>query len=200
MFSGTAVERDFVECPSQALENWCYEKDFLTRISHKYDATDDNTVMPDDIIIKIKANKHLFNGLHYIRQLTLAKYDMNLHTSTEYIDVVTSFKTVQDELSPLIHIDNCMAANFGHMMGGYESGYYGYIWSEAYASEVFNLFKESGNIFDKATGLHYRQCILEKGGTESGFHMMKQLLGRDPNSDAFLSQFRTTETRQVEQC
>ena len=200
MFSGTAVERDFVECPSQALENWCYEKDFLTRISHKYDATDDNTVMPDDIIIKIKANKHLFNGLHYIRQLTLAKYDMNLHTSTEYIDVVTSFKTVQDELSPLIHIDNCMAANFGHMMGGYESGYYGYIWSEAYASEVFNLFKESGNIFDKEIGLHYRQCILEKGGTESGFHMMKQLLGRDPNSDAFLSQFRTTETRQVEQC
>jgi len=186
MFSGTAVERDFVECPSQALENWCYEKDFLARISHKYDA---NEVMPNDIMAKIKANKHLFNGLHYIRQLTLAKYDMNLHTSTEYIDAVTSFSELQSTMSPLIHTDNCLAANFGHMMGGYESGYYGYIWSEAYAAEVFNLFKESGDLFDKPTGLHYRRCILERGGTETGLNMMKELLGRMPNSDAFLSQF-----------
>ena len=186
MFSGTAVERDFVECPSQALENWCYEDAFLKRISYHYET---GASIPDELMQKIKENKHLFNGLHYIRQLMFAFYDMKLHSAEDDIDVEQTYQTLQDELSPLVHCDGCMAANFGHLMGGYESGYYGYLWSEVYAAEVFNLFKESGNIFDKATGLHYRQCILEKGGTESGFTMMEKLLGRTPNSDAFLTAF-----------
>jgi thimet oligopeptidase len=186
MFSGTAVEQDFVECPSQALENWCYESEFLTRISSHYVT---GAVMPDSLMAKLKDNKQLFNGLHYIRQLQFALYDMELHASTGQIDVILAYNEIQAKMSPLIHCDGCMAANFGHLMGGYESGYYGYLWSEVYATEVFRLFKDSGNIFNREIGLHYRRCILEKGGTEDGFAMMKNLLGRMPNSDAFLQQF-----------
>ena len=186
MFSGTAVERDFVECPSQALENWCYEKDFLKRISSHYIT---NESIPDEIIEKIKENKYLFNGLHYIRQLTLAKYDMKLHSSDEDVDVEADYNKLQEQLSPLIHNSACLAANFGHLMGGYESGYYGYLWSEVYAAEVFQLFKQSGNIFNRDIGLHYRQSILEKGGTKTGFEMMETLLQRPASNDAFLEQF-----------
>lgn len=186
MFSGTAVERDFVECPSQALENWCYEKDFLKRISSHYIT---NESIPDEIIEKIKENKYLFNGLHYIRQLTLAQYDMKLHSNDENVDVEEDYNKLQDKLSPLVHNPACLAANFGHLMGGYESGYYGYLWSEVYAAEVFQLFKQSGNIFNREVGLHYRQSILEKGGTRTGFEMMETLLSRSPSNDAFLEQF-----------
>jgi Zn-dependent oligopeptidase len=186
MFSGTSVERDFVECPSQALENWCYEEEFLTRISSHYKT---GKTIPVEIMRKIKENKHLFNGLHYIRQLMFAMYDMKLHSSDPNIDVEISFTKLQTELSPLIHNDSCMAANFGHLMGGYESGYYGYLWSEVYAAEVFQLFKQSGDIFNRDLGLHYRQCILEKGGTETGFNMMEKLLKREPNNKAFMEAF-----------
>ena len=186
MFSGTAVERDFVECPSQALENWCYEKDFLKRISSHYIT---NESIPDEIIEKIKENKYLFNGLHYIRQLTLAKYDMKLHSNQADVDVEADYNKLQNQFSPLVHNPACLAANFGHLMGGYESGYYGYLWSEVYAAEVFQLFKQSGNIFNREVGLHYRESILEKGGTRTGFEMMETLLQRSPSNDAFLEQF-----------
>jgi Zn-dependent oligopeptidase len=107
----------------------------------------------------------------------------------EEMDVEMVYDTIQNELSPLVHCDGCMAANFGHLMGGYQSGYYGYIWSEVYAAEVFQLFKESGDLFNKEIGLHYRQCILERGGTQTGFKMMENLLGRAPNSKMFLKKF-----------
>lgn len=186
MFSGTAVEQDFVECPSQALENWCYEPEFLTRISSHYETGD---VMPTDMMKKLKDNKQFCNGLHYIRQLQFALYDMELHSSSEHRDVITTYNELQSKYSPLVHCESCMAANFGHLMGGYESGYYGYLWSEVYAAEVFQLFKNSGDIFNREIGLHYRRCILERGGTQDGFTMMQNLLGRMPNSDAFLEQF-----------
>ena len=186
MFSGTSVELDFVECPSQALENWCYEEEFLTRISSHYKTGE---TIPIELMQKIKKNKHMFNGLHYIRQLIFAIYDMKLHSSDNTVDAEKLFDQIQSELSPLIHGESCMAANFGHLMGGYQSGYYGYLWSEVYAAEVFQHFKDSGNIFNRDIGLHYRRCILEKGGTESGFRMMKNLLGREPNNAAFMKAF-----------
>ena len=186
MFSGTSVELDFVECPSQALENWCYEEEFLTRISSHYKTGE---TIPVELMQKIKKNKHMFNGLHYIRQLMFTIYDMKLHSSDNTMDAEQLFDQIQSELSPLIHGESCMAANFGHLMGGYESGYYGYLWSEVYAAEVFQHFKDSGDIFSREIGLHYRQCILEKGGTETGFRMMKNLLGRQPNNDAFMKAF-----------
>jgi len=186
MFSGTSVELDFVECPSQALENWCYEEEFLTRISSHYKTGE---TIPVELMEKIKKNKHMFNGLHYIRQLMFTIYDMKLHSSDNTMDAEQLFDQIQSELSPLIHGESCMAANFGHLMGGYESGYYGYLWSEVYAAEVFQHFKDSGDIFNREIGLHYRRCILEKGGTETGFDMMNNLLGRQPNNDAFMKAF-----------
>ena len=186
MFSGTSVELDFVECPSQALENWCYEEEFLTRISSHYKTGE---TIPVELMQKIKKNKHMFNGLHYIRQLMFTIYDMKLHSSDNTMDAEQLFHQIQSELSPLIHGESCMAANFGHLMGGYESGYYGYLWSEVYAAEVFQYFKDSGDIFNREIGLHYRKCILEKGGTENGFDMMNNLLGRQPNNGAFMKAF-----------
>lgn len=184
MFSGTSVETDFVECPSQALENWCYEETFLKRISSHYKT---GKPIPTKIMNKIKKNKTLFNGLFYIRQLIMALYDMKIHSNETGLDVEKVYNEYREQLSPLIYNTNdCIAANFAHLMSGYESGYYGYLWSEVYAAEVFQLFKKSGDIFNSKIGLKYRQCILEKGGTETGFKMMEDLLGRKPNSDAFM--------------
>jgi len=184
-FSGTSVERDFVECPSQALENWCYEPEFLTRITKHYETGE---TMTDEMMGKIKKNKHAFQGLHYVRQLIFATYDMSLHRGEEK-DVVDEFNKIQTSLSPLLHQPGCMAANFGHLMGGYEAGYYGYMWSEVYAQEVYHMFKQSGDIFNRSVGLRYRKAILERGGTVDAIDMMRELLGREPSADAFFQDF-----------
>ena len=184
IFSGTSVELDFVESPSQALENWCYEEDFLKRISSHYKT---KKSMPKELMKKIKENKHLFQGLSYIRQLVFCYYDLLLHEGGT-VDVEKSFMKLLKELNPLKPGKESNPSNFEHIMGGYEAGYYSYIWSEVYAAEIFDLFKSSGDLFNKKIGKKYRKAVLEKGGTESGMDMMEALLGRKPNNKLFMKQ------------
>ena len=103
MFSGTSVELDFVECPSQALENWCYEEEFLTRISSHYKTGE---TIPVELMEKIKKNKHMFNGLHYIRQLMFTIYDMKLHSSDNTMDAEQLFDQIQPKQILLWHLSN----------------------------------------------------------------------------------------------
>lgn len=193
LFSGTAVERDFVECPSQALECWCYEPTFLQKISCHYQT---NEPMPLEIMKRIKQNKNIFIGLHIVRQILFGMYDIHLHMfhsfSDDDCDVLQIYNDLEQELSPLTHQEGSMAANFGHLMGGYQAGYYGYLWSEVYAAEVFQLFKSSGDLFNVDIGKKYRKIILERGGTQKATKMLVELLGRKPTNEAFLQSITNT--------
>lgn len=197
LFSGTSVERDFVECPSQALENWCYEPSFLLRITKHVDT---GNTMPYSIINKIYNMKRLFRGYSMIRQLIYAFFDLNIHNmNVENTNVLDMYNKIENLILPdtIIQSSSCVPANFFHLMGGYECNYYGYLWSEVHAAELFNVFKESGDLFNYKLGLKYRQCILEKGGTENALLMLYNFLGRQPTSDCFFSTFEYNEKNTV---
>lgn len=185
-FSGTSVERDFVEAPSQMLENWCYEPVVLARLSGHYE--DLSKPLPDDLREKLIKAKYANEALKNRRQLHFGTFDMTVHTLSGPVDTAqlwTKFMT-EIALTPNQPGTNG-AAGFGHIMGGYSAGYYGYLWSKVYSSDMFTRFKKEGVLNPKA-GRDYRNYILAPGGTRDAMDCIKQFLGRDPNEEAFLEE------------
>lgn len=184
-FSGTSVARDFVEAPSQIYENWVYNYDVLKMFAKHYKTGE---IIPKTMFDKMVAAKNVGSGLGALQQIFLGMYDMTLHdkydpTGTQSTTDV--LKTVQNEvlLYPYIEGTNFQAA-FGHLTG-YAAGYYGYLWSEVYAQDMFSVFEKNG-ILDKKTGKRYRDIVLARGGDEEPLELVKQFLGREPNEQAFL--------------
>lgn len=183
MFEGTTVERDFLECPSQMLENWCWDLESLSRMSkHHVSGEPLPKELADPLIASRLANVGQFN----LRQITLAMFDLELHVRSQ-ADTAKLIAEIQDKLLGYKPQDgtNC-AANFSHLMGGYDSRYYGYLWSEVYSMDLFDTrFKKEG-ILNPKTGMDYRKQILEPGSTKDGEEMLRNFLGREPRMDAFL--------------
>ncbi|SVD35647.1 uncharacterized protein METZ01_LOCUS388501, partial [marine metagenome] len=184
-YAGTSVARDFVEAPSQMLENWVWQKESLALFAKHYE-TDE--VIPDELLNKMLAAKYVNSGTKALQQIFYGVLDFTLHGEFDpdgektTTDVVSS---LQNEITFYPYQEGThREAAFGHL-NGYGAAYYGYMWSEVYAQDMFSIFEEKG-VMNKKQGMRYRTIILEKGGEEDPLSLVKEFLGREPNSDAFL--------------
>lgn len=182
-FSGTGVARDFVEAPSQMLENWVWRPEVLERLSGHYQ--DRGRKLPADLLERMVAAKNVNAGLKYLRQAFFASLDLSYHLEppenpTEVYERLMK-KVSLVPMTPGTRPE----ASFGHVMGGYDTGYYGYLWSEVFALDMFSRFEREG-ILDPKLGLEYRKIVLEPGGGVDEAATLRRFLGRDPSDEAFL--------------
>jgi thimet oligopeptidase len=183
--SGTSVKTDFVEAPSQMLENWVWEPETLVKLSGHY--KDHSKKLPADLIQRMMKAKLVNSGISYLRQAAFALVDMTYHMSPNVDGKSTKIYADMMKNTMLIPIQEgtIPQAGFGHLMGGYDAGYYGYLWSKVYAQDMFTRFEEEG-LLNPKTGADYLHNILEPGGVRDPFEMITKFLHREPNQTAFL--------------
>ncbi|WP_299364719.1 M3 family metallopeptidase [Winogradskyella sp.] len=184
--SGTNVYWDFVELPSQILENWCYEEETLKLFATHYETGE---VIPMELIEKIKASATFHEGMQTLRQLSFGMLDMAWHgVNPSNIDSVKSHEIKafgETSLYPDV-TENCMSTAFAHIFqGGYSSGYYSYKWAEVLDADAFEYFKEEG-IFNKTVANKFKAFVLSQGGTENPMTLYKKFRGQAPKPEALL--------------
>lgn len=184
--SGTNVWWDFVELPSQFMENYSVEKDFLRTFAFHYET---NEPIPDELIDKIVRSRNFNVGYACLRQVSFGLLDMAYYTMTNKFDgdIIEFEKKAWDKAMIMKQLpDTCMTVQFSHIMaGGYASGYYSYKWAEVLDADAFSVFKENG-IFDQTTAQRFRDEVLSKGGTEHPMTLYKRFRGQEPTIDALL--------------
>ena len=180
-----ALRQDFGEAPSQMLENWTWEPSVLARVSRHY-AT--GKPLPDSLIRRMLALKHFRDGFTGTSQAFYSAYDLALHTSGSSVDPLPLWNRLARELTPLPDPEGSLGpASFGHLMGGYDAGYYGYLWSKVYAQDLYTRFAREGAL-NPRTGHAYRQTILAPGATEEPDALLQKFLGRPLSYDAFFAE------------
>jgi len=184
--SGTSVYWDFVELPSQLMENWCYQKECLELFARHYLT---NEVIPIDLVQKIKDSANFLSGYQTVRQVGLGKLDLAWHNLSELpTSSVSDFETAaikETELFPPLKGINS-SCSFGHIFqGGYAAGYYSYKWAEVLEADTFEYFLETG-IFNKETAKKFRDNILSKGGSEHPMQLYKKFRGQEPSTKPLL--------------
>ena len=184
--SGTNVYWDFVELPSQIMENWCYETEALNLFAKHFKKQD---LIPQDLIKKIKKAAYFQQGLQTLRQLSFSYLDLSYHNSN-----ASKIKDVKKhEITEIKNLQftkdipgNCMSTSFSHIFqGGYAAGYYSYKWAEVLDADAFELFSKNG-IFDSDIAKSFFENILSKGGTEHPMVLYKKFRGKKPDSSALL--------------
>ncbi|NVJ73205.1 MAG: M3 family metallopeptidase, partial [Flavobacteriaceae bacterium] len=185
--SGTSVSWDFVELPSQILENWCYEKEALELFAKHYQSDE---LIPLTLVKKIKEASNFMEGLATMRQLSFGLLDMKWH-STNPNELPTSIEEVEASVFELTDLypqvdKSCMSTAFSHIFqGGYSAGYYSYKWAEVLDADAFAFFKEKG-IFDKEVASLFKEQILSKGGTAKPMELYRNFRGKEPSIEALL--------------
>ena len=184
--SGTNVWWDFVELPSQFMENFAIEKDFLRTFAFHYQTGEP---LPDELIDRIVKSRNFNVAYACMRQVSFGLLDMAYYTKKdEFTDDIIPFeKKAWEKAMVLPQLpDTCMTVQFSHIMaGGYAAGYYSYKWAEVLDADAFSVFKKHG-IFDKKTASSFRENILSKGGTENPMTLYKRFKGGEPTIDALL--------------
>jgi len=187
--AGTSVSRDFVELPSQIMENWALEPEVLRSFAKHYQTGE---VIPDELIQKIQNSSHFNQGFTTVEYLAASLLDMDYHTLSPENATIKDVNVFEDSalnavgLIPEI-ISRYRSPYFSHIFaGGYSSGYYSYIWAEVLDADAFQAFKETGNIFDPATATAFRTNVLEKGGTRDPMDLYVAFRGKEPGVEPLL--------------
>ncbi|KAJ1815000.1 metalloendopeptidase, partial [Coemansia sp. RSA 2599] len=185
-FQLDSVQMDFIEAPSQMLENWGWEPSVLRQFAAHYKTGEP---IPEDLIRRMVAAKNEGAGLFNLRQVFFGLFDMAIHNTADgKVDIRALYKTLREQTTRFSagDTDTCGAATFGHMMGGYDAGYYGYLWAKVYSSDMYaSRFLKDG-VDNPRTGMDYRFEILRPGGSRDAAVSLERFLGRGPSSDAFL--------------
>ena len=186
--TGTAVARDFVELPSQFMENWAFEPEWLNTFARHYKTGE---AIPQDLIDKLMAAKNFQAGYAFVRQLQFCTLDMAWYTTTSVPeDSAADFEhkvLASTAVMPVIE-GTAISPQFNHIFsGGYSAGYYSYKWAEVLEADAFSLFKEKG-IFNKDVATSFRENILSKGNLEDADVLYRKFRGRDPRPEALLEQ------------
>ncbi|MEQ9466462.1 MAG: M3 family metallopeptidase [Ekhidna sp.] len=187
--SGTSVYWDFVELPSQIMENWCYEKECLDLFAKHYQTGE---LIPESLVDRIKASSTYHEAYMTVRQLSFGLLDMAWHSlSVDEANAITDVGVFEDaafaptELFPKVEGTN-MSVQFSHIFaGGYAAGYYSYKWAEVLDADAFSVFQQHG-VFDKSTATSFKEHILSKGGTAHPMELYKKFRGQEPTPDALL--------------
>jgi peptidyl-dipeptidase Dcp len=184
--SGTSVYWDFVELPSQVMENWCYEPEALALFAKHYETGE---IIPQEYVEKIKESASFQEGMATLRQLSFGLLDMAFHSNnpTEITNIKVFEKTAFENTTLYPDVtENCMSVSFSHIFaGGYSSGYYSYKWAEVLDADAFAYFQEKG-IFNKEVATKFKENVLSKGGTELPMELYKRFRGQEPKADALL--------------
>jgi len=187
----SSLRQDFVEALSQMLENWMWQPAVLKRVSRNVTT---GRPLPDSLIARMIALKHFRDGMNGTGQVFYAAYDMALHSSGATVDPLPLWMRMKSELTPLPAVQGSLeAAGFGHLMGGYDAGYYGYLWSKVYAQDLFTRFEREGPM-NRATGRAYRRDVLAAGATAEPDVLLRRFLGRPLSYDAFFREMGIAPT------
>ena len=186
-YSGTSVPRDFVEAPSQMLENWVWDKKVLDSFAADY--RDPSKKIPAEILAKLHEAKLATEGTRYRRQLSFGLTDLTLHTQINAANqseaLPLSNKTLSEVFLP-VPADTAFVAYFGHLMG-YDAGYYGYAWADAISDDMATVFQTAPDgFYDQAAGMRLRKEIYEPGGSRDANVSIEKFLGRPRALEPFL--------------
>ncbi|KAL5419571.1 hypothetical protein PMIN03_000474 [Paraphaeosphaeria minitans] len=212
-FHGTNTVRDFVEAPSQMLENWCWTPSQLRSLSHHYShlspeyeaaykeasGADKKPAeqIPNSLIANLISTKHVNDALFNLRQLHFGMFDMTVHEPKSHegikeLDITSTYNQLRHDISQLDGPEASSGdwkwgngqATFGHLIGGYDAGYYGYLSSQVYSTDMFySVFKEDP--MNGKEGRRYRHTVLERGGSKEEMDILEEFLGRKPSTEAF---------------
>ncbi len=180
-FSGVSTEWDFVEAPSQMLEHWVWDGEVLGRFARHYQT---GAPLPADLLDAMIRAKNVSSGVAALRQLFFSRLDFAYHSPGFDGDTTKGLAELYAVCGFPYPDGTFFQGGWGHLFG-YDAGYYGYLWSRVFGDDMFTRFEKAG-VFDRATGLEYREKILERGGSVDGDVLVREFLGREPNSDAFL--------------
>ncbi|KAJ2507687.1 metalloendopeptidase [Coemansia sp. RSA 2052] len=186
IFHGTRTERDFVEAPSQMLENWSWEPSVLQKFAVHHQTGES---IPEALVKRLVAAKNEGAGLFNLRQLFFGLYDMGIHNTADgKVDVKELYNSLYEDIArfQIGSHDTWGIATIGHMMGGYDAGYYGYMWSQVFSADMYASRFVKDGIFNLQTGLDYRHEILRPGGSRDAMDSLVKFIGRKPSHHAFL--------------
>jgi thimet oligopeptidase len=182
-FAGYETEWDFVEAPSQIMEHWMWQPEVLQRFARHYETGE---VIPTDLVERLVAARDQNIGLSTLWQAFLGRFDLAIHTSGDAVDLDKASRDAFTLTLMPFHEDTHFAASFGHLMGGYDAGYYGYQWAKVYGDDMFSVFADEG-ILSPEVGARYRNEVLSRGFSRDAIEHLRAFLGREPSADAYLA-------------
>jgi len=183
-YVGASVEWDFVEAPSQIMEHWVWKIECLSRFAKNVETGE---MLSEEICTKLKNSKNIGVSLLTLRQVSFGLADQHLHGS-DFMDSLEAIESKSQKVTTIEYPDDVMhLSSFGHLLGGYDAAYYGYLWADIIGDDLFSRFENEG-VLSNIVGVDYKNKILKPGGTKPAEELVRDFLGRDWTDEAFLMQ------------